>query len=174
MIPATDLEAVVIGVLVQMPPTTAQRHLSRLEPGDFTDWRAATAARLLSAMLHAGLSSLDPAAVVGYALRTGAVSGEHKLKRVAEWIADAYRAAPIAPASLDFHIDLLIEAAYRRHVVQYATRLLQAEKDGALDLLDGQITAGYTRLGAVRQRFAAKPLHAVPDQTGHVGRESAA
>lgn len=174
MIPATDLEAVVIGVLMQLPPDTAERHLIRLEPGDFADWRAATTATLLGAMLHAGLSSLDPAAVVGYALRTGVVPGEHKLKRVAEWIADAYRAAPIAPASLDFHIDLLIEATYRRHVVQYATRLLQAEKDGALDLLDGQITAGYTQLKAFRQRFTTTPLHAVPDQTGHVGRESAA
>lgn len=166
MIPATDLEAVVIGVLMQLPADTANHHLIRLEPSDFTDWRAATVAGLLAEMLRIGVSSVDPAAVVGYALRTGAVRGEHKLKRVAEWIADAYRAAPIAPASLDFHIDLLIEVAYRRQVVQYATRLLQAEKDGPLDLLDEQITAGYTRLRAFRQRFATTPLRVVGDHTG--------
>jgi hypothetical protein len=172
VIPATDLEAVVIGVLMQLPADTARRHLVRLEPGDFTNWRAATTVTLLTDMLNGGLSSVDPAAVVGYALRTGTVPGERKLKLVAEWIADAYRAAPIAPASLDFHIDLLLEATYRRHVVQYATRLLQAEKDGALDLLDGQITAGHTQLDAFRQRFTTAPTTRL--HTGHIGREVAA
>ncbi|ONI90630.1 hypothetical protein ALI144C_02865 [Actinosynnema sp. ALI-1.44] len=168
MIPATDLEAVTVGLLMQLPVDTARLHLARLEPGDFTDWRAATTVTLLADMLTAGLSSVDPAAVLGYALRTGAVAGEHKLKRVAEWIADAHRTAPFVPATLDFHIDLLLEATYRRHVVQYATRLSQAEKNGALDLLDGQITTGYARLKTYRDRFTTHParLHAVTDHTG--------
>ncbi|MCE7009333.1 hypothetical protein LWC34_41945 [Kibdelosporangium philippinense] len=157
MIPATDLEAVVIGVLMQLSPDTAERHLNRLEPGDFTDWRAATVAGLLADMITAGLSSVDPAAIVGYALRTGAIPGEHKLKRVAEWMADAYT-LPWHGGDLGYHIDLLIEASYRRHVVIYAKRLLQAETDGALDLLDGQITTGYAGLAAQRQRFTTRPF----------------
>lgn len=170
MIPATDLEAVVVGVLMQLPPDTARGHLDRLEPGDFTDWRAATVAGLLGDMLTAGLSSLDPAALVGHAQRTGAVPGEHKLKRVAEWAADAYT-LPWHGGDLGYHIDLLIEASYRRHIVIYAKRLLQAEKDGALDLLDDQITNGYSRLCAFRQRFTTTPLYAVTD---HTGQENAA
>jgi hypothetical protein len=154
VLPATDLEAAVVGMLMQLAPDNARRHLDRLESGDFADWRAATITRLLVDMLTAGLPTLDPAAVVGYALRTGAVAGEHKLKRVAEWAADAY-AFGWPGGSLDFHIDLLIEASYRRHVTVYAKRLQQAEKDGALDLLDEQVTAGYARLAAHRQRFVA-------------------
>ncbi|MFC0116003.1 hypothetical protein [Kibdelosporangium aridum] len=159
MIPATDLEAVVIGVLMQLPPDTVERHLNRLEPGDFTDWRAATVAGLLADMLTAGLPSVDPAAVIGYALRTGAVPGEHKLKRVAEWTADAYT-LPWQGGDLGYHVDLLIEASYRRHIVIYAKRLLQAENDGALDLLDGQITTGYARLASHRQRFTTHEFRA--------------
>ncbi|RSM75541.1 hypothetical protein DMH04_38100 [Kibdelosporangium aridum] len=163
MLPTTDLEAAVVGVLMQLTPDAAQPHLDHLESSDFTDWRAAAVAKLLTDLCAAGLPSLDPAAVVGYALRTGAVSGEHKLKRIAEWAADAYRAAPIVPASLDFHVGLLVEASYRRHVVMYAKRLLQAETSGALDLLDEQITAGYARLAAHRQRFTTTPtpLHVI-------------
>jgi hypothetical protein len=161
VIPATDLEAVVVGVLMQLPPDTARRHLDRLEPGDFTDWRAGTVADLLSAMLAEGLSSLDPAAVVGYAQRTGAIpGGGHKFKRVAEWMADAYT-LPRPAGTLDYHVDLLIEASYRRHVTVYAKRIQQAEQDGALDLLDGQLTTGYARLATHRQRFATTTLHVI-------------
>lgn len=158
MLLATDLEAVVIGVLMLHSPDTARQYVARLELGDFADWRAATVVKLLADMVNAGLPSLDPAAVFGYALRIGAVTGEHKLKRVAEWMADAYRVAPYPLANLDFHIDLLIEASYRRHVTVYAKRLQQAEKDGALDLLDKQITAGYAQLAAHRQRFTTTPV----------------
>ncbi|GAB3914622.1 hypothetical protein GCM10029964_126420 [Kibdelosporangium lantanae] len=172
MLLPTDLEAVVAGVLMQQSPTTARPHVARLEPGDLTDWRAATVLKLLADMLTAGLPSIDPAAVVGYALRTGALPNEHKLKRVAEWMADAYRLAPLPPASLEFHIDLLIEASYRRHVTVFAKRLQQAEKDGALDLLDDQITRGYARLALHRQRFttAAGPV----DSTTALSKEAAA
>jgi hypothetical protein len=155
MLPATDLEATVVGLLMQLKPDAARPYLDRIEPGDFTDWRAAAVAKLLTDLCAAGLPSLDPAAVVAYALRTGAVSGENKLKRVAEWTADAYHAAPLPPATLDFHIDLLIEASYRRHITVYAKRLLQAETSGALDLLDEQITAGYARLATHRHRFTS-------------------
>jgi hypothetical protein len=161
VLPATDLEAAVVGMLMQLSPDTARKHLDRLESGDFTDWRAATVTKLLADMLTAGLPSLDPAAVVGFALRTGAVAGENKLKRVSEWTADAYSFG-WPGGTLSFHIDLLIEASYRRHVTVYAKRLQQAEKDGALDLLDGLITTGYALLAAHRQRFDTKPLTVRP------------
>jgi hypothetical protein len=158
----TDLEAAVVGVLLQLPPNVAQQHLDRFEPGDFTDWRAATVTGLLAQMLAAGLPSIDPAAVIGYALRTGAVAGEHKLKRTAEWMADAYTLTRGWPSeALGYHVDLLIEASYRRQVTVYAKRLQQAEKDGALDLLDTQITTGYAQLAAHRHRLTI-PMPARP------------
>jgi hypothetical protein len=153
VIPATNLEAIVVGVLMQLPPDVAQPHLDRLELGDFTDWRAATTTSLLADMAAAGVPTLDPAAAVGYAQRTGALSGDHKLSRVALWMADAY-GCQVPAVALGFHIDLLLEASYRRHAVVYAKRIQQAAQGGALDLVDGQITTGYAGLAAHRQRFA--------------------
>jgi replicative DNA helicase len=160
VLPATDLEAAVIGVLMQLAPDTARPHLNRLEPRDFTDWRPATVVTVLADMITADIPSIDPSAVFGYIKRTGTVPEVNKLKLLSNWLADAY-GFNWPGSALDYHIDLLIEASYRRHVTAFATRISQAERGGALDLLDEQLATGLARLAVHRRRF--QPTFAFED-----------
>lgn len=151
-----DLEAVVLGVSMQLMPNVAGPQLARLDVSDFTDWRAATVVELLSSMVANRVPTLNPASIVGYALNTGSISGEHRLSQVSKWIADAY-SCPIPGIALSYHVDLLIEASYRRAAVEFAHSISQAHVSGSLDILDERISSGYSRLLAHRNRFSRIP-----------------
>jgi hypothetical protein len=154
MIPATDLEAVVIGNLMHIPARATLTHLARLHPNDFTDWRARAVVELLDGMATTGVSGVDPAAVLGHNGRTGLVTGEQKLNRLGLWLLDAY--ALWIPGALDYHVDLLLEASYRRAVLAYGERLQQlaGTTPASLTELDQQITDGAAELAELRRRFA--------------------
>jgi hypothetical protein len=154
VLPATHLEAVVIGNMMHTPACATLAHLARLHPDDFTDWCARAVFVLLSDMVTAGVSSVDPAAVLGHNQRTATITGEHKLTRLGLWLLDAY--ALWIPGALDYHVDLLLEASYRRAVHTYGQRLQQlAEtRPASLAELDQQITHGATELAELRRRFA--------------------
>jgi hypothetical protein len=148
----TDLESVVLGISMQLTPNLAAPQLARVDVRDFVDWRAAAVAELLVSAIRAGLPSLNPATLVGYALSHGAVSGEHRLSQVSKWMAGAY-SCPVPGIALAYHVDLLIEASYRRAAAEYAASIHQARLANSLDTLDDLIHSGFSRLVLHRNRI---------------------
>ncbi|GAA4427165.1 hypothetical protein GCM10023148_30870 [Actinokineospora soli] len=134
-----------------LTPGTARHGLDRLAPEDFPSWPARHAFTLLRDMTAAGVPSLDPATLVGHAQRTAAVAA-HQWPGLTRFLSAAV-SVNVPACALDFHIDLLLEATYRRRIHAAATRLAQLADTATLSDLDHHLAVEAADLDHHRARI---------------------
>lgn len=147
-----DPETQILGCLMQLPHEPARRVLAGMSAEDFADPMAAHVTQLAIEVIAAGQ---DPAPVVLYthAITTGRAAGESRRAWLGSWLTDAYRDAP--PPAVAGHLKtVVLEAAWRRAVVEHARRVLQAAESADTDLVR-QLTDDTGRADELWKRFRA-------------------
>lgn len=152
--PIIDPERIVLGTLMQATPAEARPFFSRLDLHDFTDPPGVYVFDLMVAIVADDVPSLDPATLLGFADRRGALTDTNRAHLLTRWIFDAF-GTNVPLVALDFHIDRLIEHSYRRRVTASAARLAQAAEMCSVRDIDGHVLHVTTQLALHRARITA-------------------
>ncbi len=136
-----DAEAALLGCLLRLPAGRVLDLAQRLRADDLADPRHRV---VLAAVLQVALSGHDPdpPLVLGQLRRQGAERSFTNDRAAGTYLLDLYAAVGI-PASVAAYLQVVLEHAYRRQLVEAAARLDQVAGTAALDdlqqLVDEQV-----------------------------------
>ncbi|WP_284741806.1 hypothetical protein [Amycolatopsis sp. RTGN1] len=151
-----DPERQFLGCLLQLPASAACALLAGIDPDDLA---TPMSAFILELVIDVVASDRDPTPglVLGHAVTTGRAGGEQQHAWLGHELITLYQAAPV-PLTGKHYKALILEAAWRRALRTYATRLQQAAESSAADIL-ATIYAERSAVDAVysRYRAAAEP-----------------
>ncbi|WP_018686352.1 DnaB-like helicase N-terminal domain-containing protein [Actinokineospora enzanensis] len=162
--PTLDPERIVLGTLMWATPDQARPHLSRLDPGDFTDPRGREALAVMSDLIDTRVPSLDPATLLTHAQRGGMFRDTNTAHLLTGWVFDAHATA-VPLVVVEFHIAALIETAYRRALTAHATRLRQIADMPSLAEMDHHLAAANATLARHRARIDTPALRAFDERS---------
>jgi hypothetical protein len=129
----TDPERQFVGCLLWLPLDAARRVLAGMRADDLADPMAAHVLQLVIEVVAAGQPPA-PVAVFAHAVATGRAPGETPRARLGHWLAEVYGATQVPP--LAGHLKaVVLEAAWRRALTEYAYRLLQAAETSPTEVL---------------------------------------
>lgn len=149
-----DPERQFVGCLLWLPHLQARRVLAGMRADDLADPMTAHVLQLVIEVVAAGHAPA-PVTVYSHAVATGQAPGEHRRHRLARWLTDTYGATTAAPADLAYQLKtVVLEAAWRRALAEYATRLAHAADTASTDVLR-ELADDTERPDALWRRYQA-------------------
>jgi replicative DNA helicase len=144
------MERAFVGALMHLPAESVLRLLTPMEPGDFSDPQLAKVIHAVRVLADAGIRP-DPVLVVDELRRTGVAPSFVAGTDPAVYVSDLAATVP-NPGSASFYRRGVLQPAYRRRVVQAATRLQQVAGTGSLEVLDQVLDLELQELMRYRAR----------------------
>ncbi|PRX45652.1 hypothetical protein B0I33_109316 [Prauserella shujinwangii] len=153
----TDPERQFVGCLLWLRLDPARRVLAGMRADDLADPMCAQVLQLVIEVVAAGHAPC-PTTVFAHATATGRAPGEERA-RLGMWLADTYGHTVQVP-DLAFHLKaVVLEAAWRRAIAEYATRLLHAAETSPTEVLHA-LTDDHDSADELWQRYRAALIHA--------------
>lgn len=154
-----EAESAYLGCLMRLPHHLAADGAALLDDSDLTD----PVHRLVLAGIRAALAEgvdPDPVTVLGALNRIG-LAGRFLADRCAAVVVAEVYAAPPVPAASAHYRRVVQEAAWRRRVVEAATRLTQVAGTASTDALAELVRSEWQGIAEAGRRVAAPQLEQV-------------
>lgn len=150
--PGLDPERAFLGCVMALPAPHARRQLAGMRADDFGTALAPLVAQLVIEIVADGHPA-HPVAVYTHAAHTGRAVSETELHRLGDYLQRAYL-GDAWPGLAEWLKPAVLEAAWRRAMREYATRLAQAAAESPADVL-AELVADTTRIEDLHTRYLA-------------------